>query len=79
MQSLEAAGVNNASFIGQASFYANGFDSTTEGFDLVASTPIDWGDNGFTTLTASVNYTKNEFDSPVSQVSDFLNAEDRFD
>lgn len=76
---LQGAGVANASFIGQASFYANGFDSITEGFDLVASTPIDWGDNGVTTLTASVNYTKNEFDSPVSQVSDFLNAEDRFD
>lgn len=76
---LVAAGVANAEQFGQVNFFGNAFDTTTEGVDVVATTPIDWGSNGVTSLSFALNYTENDFDSPVSQVSTFLTAEEQAD
>ena len=76
---LVAAGVDNAESFGQVNYFGNGFDTTTEGVDIVATMPLDWGSNGVTNLSLAMNYTKNEFDSPVSQVSTFLTAEEQAD
>jgi len=78
-QALVASGVAIADSLQQVNFFTSAFDTKTEGLDIVATTPIDWGDAGVTTLSAAINYNKLEFDSPVSQVSEFLNAEDQFD
>ncbi len=75
-QALDAAGVAGANSIGGVFYFTNAFDTITEGFDIVASYPIDFGDAGTTTLSAAMNYTTNEFDSDASL---FLNAEERFD
>ncbi|KRO78863.1 MAG: hypothetical protein ABR85_09135 [OM182 bacterium BACL3 MAG-120619-bin3] len=75
-QALEAAGVAGANTIGGVFYFTNAFDTITEGFDIVASYPIDFGDAGTTRLSAAINYTTNEFDSDASK---FLNAEDRSD
>jgi len=74
--SLVEAGVSSAATIGEVRYFTNAFDSVTSGVDVVVSSPIEWGDAGTTTLTASVNYNKSELDSDAS---DFLNAEDSFD
>ncbi len=76
---LEAAGVANAASFGQVNYFGNAFDTTTDGVDVVATTPLDWGNNGVTSLSLALNYTKNEFDSPVSQVSTFLTTEEQAD
>lgn len=76
---LEAAGVANAASFGQVNYFGNAFDTTTEGVDVVATTPLDWGSNGVTSLSLALNYTRNEFDSPVSQVSTFLTTEEQAD
>jgi iron complex outermembrane recepter protein len=76
---LQAAGVANAASFGQVNYFGNAFDTTTEGVDVVATTPLDWGNNGVTSLSLAMNYTKNEFDSPVSQVSTFLTTEEQAD
>ena len=73
---LDAAGVAGANSIGGVFYFANAFDTTTQGVDIVANYPLDWGDSGVTTLTASYNYNETEFDSDPSQ---FLNAENQFD
>jgi len=73
---LEAAGVAGANTIGAVQYFTNAFDSRTEGFDIVASYPINFGDAGTTTLSAAMNYTENSFESDPSQ---FLNAENRYD
>ena len=44
--------------------------------DVVATMPIEWGDMGITTLTASLNYTESKFDTDPSE---YLNAELQFD
>lgn len=75
-QALEAAGVAGANTIGGVFYFTNAFDTITEGFDIVASYPIDFGDAGTTRLSAAINYTTNEFDSDASK---FLNAENSFD
>lgn len=73
---LDAAGVAGANSIGGVFYFANAFDTTTRGVDIVANYPLDWGDSGVTTLTASYNYNETEFDSDPSE---FLNAENQFD
>lgn len=75
-QALDSAGVAGANTIGAVQYFTNAFDSRTEGFDIVASYPIDFGEAGSTTLSAAMNYTENSFESDPSQ---FLNAENRFD
>lgn len=75
-QALENAGVAGANTIGRVQYFTNAFDSRTEGFDIVASYPIDFGEAGSTTLSAAMNYTENSFESDPSQ---FLNAENQFD
>ena len=52
---LSAAGVAGAESIGGVFYFTNGFNTSTQGMDVVATTPIDWGDLGTTTLTASFN------------------------
>jgi iron complex outermembrane receptor protein len=76
-QVLVDAGVDGAESIGGVSYFQNAFDSKTEGFDLVATYPLQWsGGSQITTLTASLNYTKSTL---TSDASEFLNAEDQYD
>lgn len=75
-QALVGAGVVGAESIGGVFYFTNAFDSTTEGVDLVATYPLDFGEAGSTNLTASFNYNKSELDSDASA---FLNGEDQFD
>lgn len=76
---LLAAGVANAEQFGQVNYFGNAFDTSTEGVDVVATTPLDWGSNGVTDLSLALNYTENDFDSPLSQVSTFLTVEEQAD
>ena len=76
---LVAAGVANAESFGQVNYFGNGFDTITEGVDVVATTSFDWGNNGTTNLSLAMNYTKNELDSPASQLDTFLTAEEQAD
>ncbi len=73
---LDGAGVAGANTIGVVRYFTNGFNTSTQGMDIVATTPIEWGEMGTTTLTASFNYTENSFDTDPSE---FLNAEARYD
>mgnify|MGYP003626954044 CR=1 FL=1 len=75
-QALQGAGVVGAESIGGVFYFTNAFDTKTTGMDLVATYPLEWGDGSVTSLTASINYNKTEFDSDPSA---FLNAEDQFD
>ncbi len=65
LNALNGAGVlNSADFAGSEDlvsfgFFANDFDTETEGVDIVASTPLDFG-SGFTTLSLAFNYTDTE-------------------
>ena len=73
---LEAAGVAGANSIGGVFYFTNGFNTSTQGMDIVATTPIEWGEMGTTTLNASFNFTENKFDTDASA---YLNDEARFD
>ena len=73
---LAAAGVAGAESIGGVFYFTNAFDTETSGVDVVATLPVDWGDAGTTTFTASLNYNKEEFATDPSAV---LNAEEQFD
>ena len=73
---LEGAGVAGANTIGVVRYFTNGFNTSTQGMDIVATTPIEWGEMGTTTLTASFNYNENKFDTDPSE---YLNAEARYD
>lgn len=75
-QALVAAGVSGAETIGGVFYFANAFDTVTEGVDIVATYPLEWSDGSSTDLTASLNYNTTEFDSDPSE---FLNEEDQFD
>ncbi len=65
LNALNAAGVLNAAdFAGSEDlvsfgFFANDFDTETEGVDIVASTPLELG-SGVTTLSLALNYTDTE-------------------
>ena len=73
---LRDAGVAGANSIGGVFYFTNGFNTSTQGMDVVATMPIEWGEMGTTTLTASFNYTETEFDTDPSE---YLNAEEMFD
>ena len=73
---LDAAGVAGANSIGGVFYFTNGFNTSTQGMDVVATMPIEWGEMGLTTLTASFNYTDTSFDTDPSA---YLNAENRYD
>lgn len=73
---LQSAGVVGAESIGGVFYFTNAFDTTTEGMDLVATYPLEWGNGSVTSLSASINYNSTDFDSDPSA---FLNAEDQFD
>jgi len=72
---LSGAGVVGAESIGGVFYFQNAFDTVTEGVDIVATYNMET-DYGMTTLTGSVNYNTNSFDSDPST---FFNEEDQFD
>jgi iron complex outermembrane receptor protein len=77
---LEGAGVTIAQSLQGVRAFQSAFNTTYSGVDIVASTPIDWGDAGVTSLSAAINYTKPEFDSPDSVLDEAnVNRETRFD
>ena len=47
--------------IGEAKYFANDFDTTTEGIDIVATYPMEFL-NGLTTLTLAANWNRTEVD-----------------
>jgi iron complex outermembrane receptor protein len=71
---LEAAGVDGANTIGGVNYFQNAFDTTTSGFDFVATYQLD-----NTLLTGSVNYNSTVIDTDVNEVSAYLNAENQYD
>lgn len=73
---LVNAGVVGAESIGGVFYFQNAFDSKTQGVDVVATYPVDWGSYGMTNLTASFNYNKSELDSNADE---YLNGEDQYD
>ena len=72
---LEAAGVPGANTIGGVLYFTNGFDTSTQGMDIVATYPL----TDVTQITAAINYNDTEFDSSTEQVGQFLNVESQFD
>lgn len=75
-QALSAAGIPGAESIGGVFYFANAFDTSTQGVDIVATYPLSLSSGSETILTASMNFNKSEFDSDPSA---YLNAEDQFD
>ncbi len=73
---LAAAGVAGAESIGGVFYFTNAFDTSTEGMDIVATYPVSWENGSTTTLTASLNYNKEQFETDPSAV---LNAETQYD
>jgi iron complex outermembrane recepter protein len=59
---LEASGITTARDLESVDFYVNGFDTTTQGIDLVATYFYDWGDAGMTNFTLAWNWTETEID-----------------
>ncbi|MDE0153415.1 MAG: TonB-dependent receptor [Gammaproteobacteria bacterium] len=53
--------VPNIDAISQAKYYANDFDTTTEGIDIVATYPMEFLD-GLTTLTLAANWNRTKID-----------------
>jgi iron complex outermembrane recepter protein len=75
-QALADAGVVGAESIGGVFYFANAFDTKTEGVDIVATMPVEWGGGGITDLMVSLNYNKSSFESDPSE---YLNEEDAYD
>ncbi|MCH8173894.1 MAG: TonB-dependent receptor [Proteobacteria bacterium] len=73
---LDGAGVAGANSIGGVNYFANGFDISSQGVDLVATLPVTWDNAGRTTFTVSMSYNKKDFESDPSA---FRNAEARAD
>jgi iron complex outermembrane receptor protein len=73
---LVAAGVSGAETIGGVFYFTNAFDSASEGVDIVASYPIEWGNGQETSLQFAANYNKSTLESDASA---YLNAEDQYD
>jgi iron complex outermembrane receptor protein len=73
---LVAAGVSGAETIGGVFYFTNAFDSSSEGVDIVASYPLEWGNGQETTLQFAANYNKSQLESDASA---YLNAEDQYD
>ena len=72
---LRDAGVVGAETIGGVNYFTNAFDSSTVGWDIVATFPVTWA-RGETVFTASLNNNEEEFESDPTGI---LNAEDQFD
>lgn len=70
--SLGNAGViNRADYTGfedltQFRYFTNSFDTRTQGVDVVANMPVDFGQSGFTKLSLAANYT----DTKVTNTGD---------
>ena len=73
---LESAGVVGANSIGAVNYFQNALDSTTNGLDVVASYPLDWGNGQETDLTFSLNWNESELDADLLNV---LNTEAEYD
>jgi len=73
---LVGAGVAGAESIGGVFYFANAFDTITEGVDIVGTYTMPWSSGATTSFTGSVNYNTTEFDGSVA---DLFNAEDQFD
>lgn len=73
---LQAAGVPGAASIGGVNYFQNALDSTTTGFDIVASYPIDWGNGQDTSLNFAFNWNESELDRDLLDV---LNPEAEYD
>ena len=73
---MASAGVSGAETIGGVFYFTNAFDSNTQGVDIVASYPIDWGNGQDTTVQFAMNYGKSTLESDASE---YLNAEGRHD
>ncbi len=58
---LEAAGVQNPELISAVTYYANDFDTTTSGLDIVANYSMDMF-GGISTLSAAYNYNETTVD-----------------
>ncbi len=76
---LRDAGVPGANSIGGVFYFTNGFDTSTQGVDIVATAPFEWGDMGTTTVTAAFNFSENKFDTDRSVVGRYLNNEAQHD
>lgn len=75
-QALVAAGIPGAESIGGVLYFANAFDTKTQGVDIVATYPLSLTSGSETILTASMNFNKSEF---ASDPSAYLNAENTYD
>ncbi len=65
--------VNN---IGDAFYFQNAIDTTTQGFDIVASYPLDWSNGQSTNLQLALNWNEQTIDAdPLG----LLNSEQTFD
>ncbi len=64
---LQAQGINDAGSFSSVTFFANAFDTTTKGVDLVANYSTEWW-NGKTDFALAVNYTKTTVDRFDSRV-----------
>ena len=73
---LQAAGVAGANSIGGVNYFTNAFDSSTQGVDVVASYPIEWGNGQETNVQLAFNWNESSLESDASA---FLNEEARFD
>jgi iron complex outermembrane receptor protein len=61
-QALIDAGVPGAELLGQVSYFVNGFDSTVQGVDLVATYRSDFGSAGTGVFDLRHSYNKQEVD-----------------
>ena len=73
---LDNAGVAGANSIGGVLYFANGFDVSSKGVDIVASYPLDFGSAGNTNLSMALSYNKKAFESDPSA---YRNEEAQFD
>ena len=64
-----------ANTIGGVLYFTNGFDTSTQGMDIVATYPL----TDVTNITAAINWNDTEFDSSTEQVGQFLNVESQYD
>ena len=58
---LIASGINSGGDLRNFRFFTNDFDTTTEGFDVVATWNINWA-NAFTDFSLAYNHTETEVD-----------------
>ena len=71
VQDLIDEGITSAGNLANFRFFANGFDTETTGFDIVATYPVDWG-NSDTVFSLAYNNTDTEVTSvdDISQVDE---------